>query len=394
MTGAPLEGARDRPDFVRRGERCWIDGDLIRLCSSPVGGIRPGGRAGPIPWLIDLRVLEEAMQWVYGRYFRLGDRIPVLQMAVDALAAGDRAYAAELADAVEFPPFEYPYAFRNACIQFLNWGPAHRRGNPRVDVDAWRARKQLERKYDPNQPRVPRGHPDGGQWVENPFSADGANSDLDRPVSDGDLERAADALLELDAVFRRSGPDPGLLHLAGGPRDPLDPLKPREPPSAEGQPGTRAQLAWRMIERLRPVVALARRSSRWAAVASILLEYGFPKVVTYFDEPKSLAELRPKVRVEDYDSFEEFQRKNPAGPGYEWHHIRERSFGSVQGWEVHSTENIVRVPVILHRRISATYSSKSESLGGLTVREWLKLQGPESQQQYGEDILRRVGVMR
>ena len=120
MHGHAQEGARDRPDSVRRGERCWVDGDLIRLWNSPVGGIRPGGRQGPIPWLIDLSVLEEAMRSVYGLDFRLGDRMPVLQMAVDALAAGDRAYAAELADAVAFPAPDYPSSFRNACVQYLS----------------------------------------------------------------------------------------------------------------------------------------------------------------------------------------------------------------------------------------------------------------------------------
>lgn len=49
--------SRERPDFVRGAERCWIDGDLIRLSSWPIGGIRPNGRRGPVPWLMDLAVL-------------------------------------------------------------------------------------------------------------------------------------------------------------------------------------------------------------------------------------------------------------------------------------------------------------------------------------------------
>ena len=141
--------SRERPDFVRRGERCWIDGDLIRLSSWPIGGIRPGGRAGPIPWLMDLSTLEEAMQEVYGRDFRLGDRAPLLQMTANALASGDRRRAADLANEVSFPPPDYASRLRNSGLRYLNWGPAHRRGNPPIDVDAWLERKAWERKYDP-----------------------------------------------------------------------------------------------------------------------------------------------------------------------------------------------------------------------------------------------------
>jgi len=392
MHGRTREGAHDRPDFVRGVvQRCWIDGDLIRLWTSPVGGIRPNGRQPPIPWLVDLSVLEEAMQSVYGRDFRLGDRMPILQMAVDALAAGDRAYAAELAEAVAFPPPDYFTTFRNACGRYLSWGPAHRRGNPRINVDAWRQRKALERKYDPNQPRVPRGHPNGGQWTDG--SGDEV-SDLDRPVTEEELSRADHALARLDDLVARSSR--GLLHLAGGARDPFDPPKPppTDLPPVEGTPKTRGQLVRQMITRIAPAAAFALRRSTWGLVASVLLEEGFPEVVTYFDEPKTLSEMHPRVRVEDYGSFDEFRRRNPAGPGYEWHHIREREFGSAEGWDVHSTDNIVRVPVVHHRRISDFYSFKREELGGMTVREWLKTKDPAFQREFGLTILKWRGVVR
>jgi hypothetical protein len=138
---------------------------------------------------------------------------------------------------------------------------------------------------------------------------------------------------------------------------------------------------------------LVRRSLQ-GTILAVFLEYGFPEVVTYFDEPKTLAEMRPPVRVEDYSSYKAFEDKNPAGPGYQWHHIRERSLGNYEDWDVDATENIVRVPVVLHRRISDFYSSKPKELGGLTVREWLKTKDPEFQWQFGLYVLRKVGAMR
>jgi hypothetical protein len=67
--------SRERPDFVRSAERCWIDGDLIRLSSWPIGGIRPYGRRGPVPWLITSYMMKpqdglgglSPREWLRGR---------------------------------------------------------------------------------------------------------------------------------------------------------------------------------------------------------------------------------------------------------------------------------------------------------------------------------------
>ncbi len=410
--------SRDRPDFVRSApERCWIDGDLIRLSHWPVGGIRAGVRGRPVPWLMDLRVLEDAMREVYGSAFALGDRAPLLQLAADALADGDRSRAAEIADAVAFPPPEFKSRFRDAGLRYLAWGAAHNRGNPRIDIDAWLARTEIERKYDADQPRVPRGHPDGGRWTDDPYSA-GAASDLDRPASDGEIERATEVTAEVEAMVSRFARDfPGLLHLAAGPSDPLKPFEPHPgyklpplteeeasrnlpvarpnvlPPTAKGEPQTRADLVWKMIRWLRPAVPFLTRVGKLGVVLGVFLAYEFPEVVTYFDDPKALSEMRPTVRVESYSSYDAFEDKNPAGPGYQWHHIRERNFGDDGDWKVDATENIVRVPVVLHRRISDFYSSKPDELGGLTIREWVRMRDPEFQWQFGLYVLRKVGAM-
>jgi hypothetical protein len=46
--------------------------------------------------------------------------------------------------------------------------------------------------YDPNQPRVPAGHPDGGQWTDKPFSA------REEKWSDQDGQRALSDLVPYD----------------------------------------------------------------------------------------------------------------------------------------------------------------------------------------------------
>ena len=382
MTGAPLEGARDRPDFVRGGvQRCWIDGDLIRLWTSPIGGIRPNGRRPPIPWLIDLSVLEQAMQSVYGRDFRLGDRIPVLQMAVDAMAAGDRAYAAELVDAVAFPEPEYFSTFRNACVQYLSWGPAHRRGNPRIDVDAWRSRKQLERKFDPNQPRVPRGHPDGGQWT------DGGASQAENPgeelLSEQEQEEAELLAEQAQRMLADAGDRQALLVLAAwGPK-----------------PGTRSWwLAYYadVLERLRKAELYAGRNSPiWTAVAfAEAVNTLLPEFATFLDAPKDWDDLVADPLYRGFGSFEDFKDKyGSAGLFYDWHHLLEQTSG-FSAEEINNTRNIVRVPRGRHWMITSYMTQHRDELGGISYREWLRDKPIEEHIRIGLQALRDTKVLK
>jgi hypothetical protein len=381
MHGRTREGAHDRPDFVRRGERCWVDGDLIRLCSSPVGGVRPGGRQGPIPWLIDLTVLEEAMQSVYGRHFRLGDRVPVLQMAVDALAAGDRTYAAELADAVEFPPFEYPSTFRNACIQFLSWGPAHRRGNPRIDVDAWRARKELERKYDPNQPRVPRGHPDGGQWTDESGAGEGGNAEEvnpgEVPFTDEEYENVLAVQEEIRAILAEAGHRDALLVLA-----------------AHRRGGGKLEELKKMLGPLRDAVAELISTNQIARLYVLLkiVEVSARNLIGYASDPEEWEEIIADEDFRSFDKPEQFKEfyKHLSDPDRDWHHIVEKG-ANFPEWMKHNTVNMVKIPRAKHWEITQFYVTRNDDWPylGQTPRAWLQGKSWEEHFEHGIDILKR-----
>ena len=415
--------SRERPDFVRRGERCWIDGDLIRLSSWPIGGVRPGGRGGPVPWLMDLAVLEEAMREVYGPGFQLGDRAPLLQMTANALAAGDRRRAADLANEVSFPPPEYASRLRDAGLRYLNWGPAHRRGNPTIDVDAWLERKAWECKYDPNQPRVPRGHPDGGQWTggsgttASAFEPDGPVSESEWATTQAVVERIyeevtraleRDGSLHLVAQYKPAPGDPLLppdpwnipdgFSPAEPPRIPIPPgypvpIVPIFPRLPEARPVTQWERTKWAINQIRRIAPYTRALGmwRWAfELAGILL----PEVASYFDDPMSFEELRVDSENMSFRSAEAFEKRYRAEPGYQLHHIVEQGQGKDREWDLHSTENIVRIPTVRHIIISAHYSSKPPDLGGLTVREWLRTQSFRKQREYGMWTLRYYGVMR
>ena len=381
--------SRERQDIVRGAERCWIDGDLIRLSSWPIGGVRPGGRSGPVPWLMDLSVLEEAMQEVYGRGFRLGDRAPLLQMTANALASGDRRRAADLANEISFPPPEYASRLRDAGLRYLNWGPAHRRGNPPIDVEAWLERKAWERKYDPNQPRVPRGHPDGGQWTDGGGAgSDGADNGSDAeelnlgdaPLSEEQYEKA----LEIDEEVRRvladkGNPDALRLLAAGGRKKP---------------PGTLAKIM--------AMAGPATEALSWLAETSQTFRYfyllrligeGFGDLLGYISEAEEWGEIVAEEADRDFDSASQFKKFYEAKKklGREWHHIVEDGTKFPEKMK-QNTKNIVQIPRAKHWEISKFYSTPNhdeDRFGGLSPREWLRDKPIEVHRELGMEILRR-----
>jgi hypothetical protein len=98
-----------------------------------------------------------------------------------------------------------------------------------------------------------------------------------------------------------------------------------------------------------------------------------------------------------YRSFSAFKRaEGRAGEGYHWHHIVEKTPGNVLRFgpeAVHSTQNLVRLDVATHRRLSAFYSSVRRGVTGsdsLTVRQWLSAQPFEAQAAFGRRALENV----
>ena len=376
MRGHTRWVSRERPDLARSAlERCWIDGDLIRLSQWPLGGIRPGVRGKPVSWLVDLAVLEEAMQEVYGRGFHLGDRAPLLQLAADALADGDRRRAAEIADAVAFPPPEFKSRFRDAGLRYLAWGPAHRRGNPRIDVDAWLARTSLERKYDPDQPRVPRGHPDGGQWTDDGRTEERAAFDPDQPLDQEEweaVEKLRSRVAELEAEH---GNRSALLQLA-----------------ANRKASKSVEFYLETIKWALEKYPFLKRTGMWGNLIWALFEV-VPNVAAFLEEPKSLDDTVADQEDHVFSSEAAFRSAyGSAGLGKDWHHIIEKGQDpdNKRGLNLHHTKNIVRVPRFIHWTISAHYSEKSP-VPGLTMREWLWTQPLEYQREYGLWILRWYG---
>ncbi len=91
------------------------------------------------------------------------------------------------------------------------------------------------------------------------------------------------------------------------------------------------------------------------------------------------------------------KRFGAAGDGYQYHHIVEQGGANETAFtaeQLHSTENMIRVPTILHEEISAAYSAKSETDTTKTVRETLRGKSFEEQRAEGIKIMQKLGIIK
>jgi hypothetical protein len=123
--------------------------------------------------------------------------------------------------------------------------------------------------------------------------------------------------------------------------------------------------------------------------------------------PYSLDDLRVSPDHESFSSYAEF-KKSPsfdewlekrfgsAGAGFEYHHIVEQGSGTVSDVppdKLHSTDNVIRLPTLVHEAVTGEYN-KASDVEGLTVREWLRTQPYDVQRAEGLKILRKLGIVR
>ena len=123
--------------------------------------------------------------------------------------------------------------------------------------------------------------------------------------------------------------------------------------------------------------------------------------------PYSLDALRVSTDSKSFLSYDQFYKRlkfedilalrfGSAGSGYEYHHIIEQggtNAASFPAQELQNTDNIIRIPTLLHQAINAEYSRRAKR-AGLTVRQWLQTQSLSVQREEGVRILRDLGIIR
>jgi hypothetical protein len=116
------------------------------------------------------------------------------------------------------------------------------------------------------------------------------------------------------------------------------------------------------------------------------------------DPPKTMEQLRASQEDMGFRDMDEFERAlGKAGSGYDWHHIVEQADDNIKEFgatAIHSTWNVIRVPTLIHREISAYYSMKDPAHPGYTRRSWLQTRSPDEQYDAGIEALRKFGVLK
>ena len=158
------------------------------------------------------------------------------------------------------------------------------------EIAARRHRLALKAGFKPDQPRVPKGNREGGQWT---------------------------------------GDGSGNGNPQGGPKD--DP-----PKKSEDRPGTSRVRTTILKEAARRVLQTGEEIMAIAQMGLWLRAY-LPEIAPYNDPPKSLEELQ--------------QAASAPAPGYDRHHLVERTQGAKEGYsleEINGPDNVVLIPRIKH----------------------------------------------
>jgi len=195
--------------------------------------------------------------------------------------------------------------------------------------------------FRPDQPRVPAGNPDGGQWTEDP-SWTGAGGDERVPL-----------------VFVSDD---------GPPRIPE-----KQPPT------TRLRNRWSVA------VAQGLFANRIVVdqVVQWVWDHARDRIVAYLEPPRTLEELRQAVA-------------EPRA-GFDIHHIAEQTPARQDGFpesQINGAENLVRIPTYRHWEITAWYARGNPTYGGLSPREFLRGEPWEVRQAVGLKALRDFGVLK
>jgi hypothetical protein len=295
---------------------------------------------------------------------------------------------------------DFPSAAHRLCMAkgALDHGASPRAVFEALRLDA-RYIDALEKRYNPEQPRVPAGHPDGGQWTSGDGSSAGTASSHQAASEQQVLSDATpDNPWKPGAQYAANEPPPGIGHNQGPPLE--DPPKIPEVPLPFNTRAfwgfVKVATQWLIKAGWRPVLPIAIRMELEATaggriglfLATMEAAYwtyrAYPYIHSYFDPPKALEDLRQNI-----------------GLGYDGHHIVERwssKDGIPEAW-IESPANVVRIPKLKHWEINSWLDTSNPSFTNdkgeeMSPREYMKGKNWEERYEFGLKVLRDFGVLK
>jgi hypothetical protein len=235
----------------------------------------------------------------------------------------------------------------------------------RFEIKFRRLLRDFKAGFNPNQPRVPAGSHEGGQWTSG-SGADGAGRNDSRVLSDATPDNEW---------------KPGAQYAAARPQGGPPPSRPPEVP--QQRPSTvpmRNRIA-REVARWRGPIGIIYGAAKW------LYEH-HPEIQAYRGPPKTLEELQQAAT-------------EPRMLGYDDHHIvgqaarKEKDKNFPDSW-IDSPENIVRISRYKHWEINSWYETpnRERPFNGLSPREHLRGKDWSERYQMGLEVLFDSGVLK
>jgi hypothetical protein len=204
---------------------------------------------------------------------------------------------------------------------------------------------EVSKAFNPNQPRVPAGSREGGQWTGDGSGGVGINDS--RVISD------ATPVDELKPGARYAA----LKRPGGRNNTPLNP--PPEIPQQRPPTIQERNLIAKLLARSSIAIEVLAAGPKW-------LYDHLATMQAYRDPPKTLAELQEAVA-------------DKTTAGYQDHHIvgqvaRKEEGRNFPEWWIDRPENIVRIPTLKHREINGWYSEHNDAkpFNGLSPRDYLR----------------------
>jgi hypothetical protein len=91
------------------------------------------------------------------------------------------------------------------------------------------------------------------------------------------------------------------------------------------------------------------------------------------------------------------ERSNSFRGGYNIHHIVEQTSARQDGHseaKINAAENLVRIPTLIHREITAWDNTKTDDFGGLSPRNYLRGKSWQERRDLGLRKLIEFGVLK
>jgi len=295
-----------------------------------------------------------------------------------------------------------------------------------IDIEAQHRLAWHRSHFDPHQPRVPAGHPDGGQWTSE-GEAEGTSEP--QVISDATPDNAWKPGAQYASRTTRVRIGGRLIEVEQGQairlfeamtraQDAIARVRERDPswrpqPSAEwtveGQirayeaEAEQAQAQLRELARFEssPIIPkkrpntikeqndVAREIARWlvrhrgSIVEGIAWLHEYEESIeAYLDPPKTLQELQQAVST--------------PKRGYEIHHLVEKKSAEDDGFPklmINGPDNLVRISRFKHWEITSWQMTKNKSYNDISPRDYLRGKDWEERKRLGLETLRKYGVL-